>query len=152
MNQALIPSSVRTVLLVGSGSDSAGMELMTQLIARRDDLNLLSANSARDAMELAAAGQPDVVVMDTDLSDVSARDALAWLRRSPSTSHIPVIAVSSDALKAQIDVGLQAGFYRYLTKPFKLTDLLDAIYNSFGYTLDRIDRLASRPDCRGNNV
>ena len=152
MYQALIPSSVRTVLLVGSGSDSAGMELMTQLIARRDDLNLWSTNSGRDAMELAAAGQPDVVVMDTDLSDVSARVALAWLRKNPSTSHIPVIAVSSDALKTQIDAGLQAGFYRYLTKPFKLTDLLNAIYNSFGYTLERIDRLASRPDCRGNNV
>ena len=152
MHQALIPSSVRTVLLVGSGSDSAGMELMTQLIARRDDLNLLSTNSGREAMELAAAGQPDVVVMDTDVSDVNARDALAWLRRSPSTSHIPVIAVSSDALKTQIDAGLQAGFYRYLTKPFKLTDLLDAIYNSFDNTLERIDRLASRPDCRGNNV
>ena len=150
MHQALIPSSVRTVLLVGS--DSAGMELMTQLIARRDDLNLLSTNSGREAMELAAAGQPDVVVMDTDVSDVSARDALTWLRRSPSTSHIPVIAVSSDALKTQIDAGLQAGFYRYLTKPFKLTDLLDAIYNSFDYTLKRIDRLASRPDCRGKNV
>ena len=79
MYQALIPSSVRTVLLVGSGSDSAGMELMTQLIARRDDLNLLSTNSGREAMELAAAGQPDVVVMDTDLSDVSSRDALACL-------------------------------------------------------------------------
>ena len=145
MYQALIPSSVRTVLLVGSGSDSAGMELMTQLIARRDDLKLLSANSCRDAMEFATACQPDVVVMDTDLSDVSARVALAWLRKSPLTSHIPVIAVSSDALQTQIDAGLQAGFYRYLTKPFKLTDLLDAIYSSFGYTLEIHDRLASRP-------
>lgn len=145
MYQALIPSSVRTVLLVGSGSDSAGMELMTQLIARRDDLNLWSTNSGRNVMELASAGQPDVIVMDTDLSDVCAREALAWLRRSPLTSHIPVIAVSSDALKTQIDAGLQAGFYRYLTKPFKLTDLLNAIYSSFGYTLEIHDRLASRP-------
>ena len=152
MNQTLTPSSVRTVLLVASGSDSANMLLMTQLIATRDDLKLLCANSGRDAMEFAMVCQPDVVVMDTDLSDVSARVALAWLRKSPLTSHIPVIAVSADALKTQIDAGLQAGFYRYLTKPFKLTDLLDAIYSSFGCTLEIYDRLASRPDCREISV
>jgi CheY-like chemotaxis protein len=53
------------------------------------------------------------------------------------TSHIPVIAVSSDAHPAQIHAGLQAGFYRYLTKPYKLTDLLDAIDCSLGYGLGK---------------
>jgi len=50
--------------------------------------------------------------------------------------------VSSDAFKTQIDAGLRAGFYRYLTKPFKLSDLLDAIDNSFGYTMARSERMA----------
>ena len=51
--------------------------------------------------------------------------------------------MSTEAFKTQIDAGLQAGFYRYLTKPFKLVDLLDAIDNAFGYTLERFKRLAS---------
>lgn len=152
MNQTLTPSSVRTVLLVASAGDSANMLIMTQLLATRDDLKLLTANSGKVGMEFAGTCQPDVVVMDTGLADISARDALAWLRENPATSHIPVIAVSSDALKTQIDAGLQAGFYRYLTKPFKLTDLLDAIDNSFGYTLEKFERLASSPDGSEMNV
>jgi CheY-like chemotaxis protein len=128
------------------------MQLMTQLIATRDDLKLLTANNGRDGLEWAGACQPEVVVMDTGLSDISAGDALAWLRENPATSHIPVIAVSSDALKIQIDAGLQAGFYRYLTKPFKLTDLLDAIDNSLGYTLERDDRFSSSSGCSAMSV
>ncbi len=65
--------------------------------------------------------------MDTSLSDISGLEALRLLRDSFSTSHIPVIALSSDARQTQIDQGLKAGFYRYLTKPFRLTDLLNVI-------------------------
>lgn len=132
----------RTLLVIAS--DKVNMQLMTQLIARRDDLKLLTASSGRVGMAFALVCQPDVVVMDTALADISARAALAWLRKNPATSHIPVIAVSSEAFKSQIDAGLQAGFYRYLTKPFKLTDLLEAIDNAFGYTLERFERRASR--------
>ena len=150
MNLPLASSSLRTVLIVSS--DRANLQLITQLIATRDDLKLLTANNGTDGLEWAVACQPEVVVIDTGLSDMSAREALARLRENPATSHIPVIAVSSDAHKTQIDAGLQSGFYRYLTKPFKLTDLLDAIDNSFGYTMERFERLASRPDSCGMNV
>ena len=125
------PTSGRTLLVIAS--DKVNMQLMTQLIGRRDDLKLLTAKCGR-------------VGMDTGLADTSARDVLAWLRKNPTTSHIPVIAVSSEAFQTQIDAGLQAGFYRYLTKPFKLTDLLDAIDNSFGYTMERFERPASGTD------
>jgi|GEM_PF-1639934 CheY-like chemotaxis protein len=138
------PTSGRTLLVIAS--DKVNMQLMTQLIGRRDDVKLLTAKCGKAGMEFAVACQPDVVVMDTGLADISARDALAWLRTNPTTSHIPVIAVSSEAFQTQIEAGLQAGFYRYLTKPFKLTDLLDAIDNSFGYTMERFERLVSRTD------
>jgi CheY-like chemotaxis protein len=141
---------LKTVLVVSS--DSANMQLMAQLIARRDDLKLLTANNGSDGLDWARACQPEVLVMDTGLSDISARDALARLRENPATSHIPVIAVSSDALKTQIDAGLQAGFYRYLTKPFKLSDLLDAIDNALGYTLERYDRFSSSPGSSATSV
>lgn len=140
--QTSAPTSVHTVLLVACVCQSANMFLMTQLLATRDDLKLLTANSGKGCVEVAVASQPDVIVMDTELPDVSARDVLAWLRKNPRTSHTPVIAVSSEAFQNQIDAGLKAGFYRYLTKPFKLTDLLDAIDNSFGYTMERFGPIA----------
>ena len=119
------PSPEHTLLVIGS--DPANMQLMTQLIARRDDLNLLTADNGQDGLNLAETSLPGVVVLDTSLSDLRASEVLKGLRRNPHTSHIPVIAVSADACAAHVQAGLQAGFARYLTKPYKLTDLLEAI-------------------------
>jgi CheY-like chemotaxis protein len=128
MNLISTQSSARTLLLIAS--DQANMQLMTQLISRRVDLNLVTAVNGKDGMKLAGSSQPEVVVLDTALSDIRAGEVLKGLRGNPLTSHIPVIAVSSDAYSTQIHAGLQAGFNRYLTKPYKLTDLLDAIDDS----------------------
>ena len=127
------PTSGRTLLVIAS--DRANMQLMTQVIAMRDDLNLMTAVNGMEGMKLADSSLPEVVVLDTALSDICASEVLKGLRGNPMTSHIPVIAVSSDAFSAQIQAGLQAGFYRYLTKPYKLFDLLDAIDCSLNYCL-----------------
>jgi CheY-like chemotaxis protein len=119
-------------LLVISG-DRANLQLMTQLIARRGDLKLRTAPNGVEGMELAATMQPQVIVLDT--ADTCAKEAFKGLKRNPRTSEIPVIAVSSDAFPAQIQAGLDAGFYRYLTKPYMLSDLMAAIDDSLGYTL-----------------
>jgi CheY-like chemotaxis protein len=120
-----IPASHRTVMVIAS--DQANLQLITQLIARRDDLKLLSATQGKPGVDMTFACQPDVVVMDTGLSDISGLEALKMLSNNFSTSHIPVIALSTDAHQTHIDQGLKAGFYRYLTKPFRLTELLAAI-------------------------
>lgn len=124
---------VQKVLLIAGGE--ANVEIITQLIARRADWTLLTAPNGQAGMRLAAASQPAVVVMDTYLSDISVQDELRLLRGNPLTSHIPVIALSTDASQTQIDAGLHAGFYRYVTTPYKLTDLLDAIDSSLRYGL-----------------
>ena len=133
MNLIATPSSERTLLVIAS--DQANMLLMTQLIARRGDLNLLTAVNGKEGLKLANTSQPEVVVLDTALSDICTNEVLKGLHENPRTSDIPVIAVSSDAQETQIQAGLQAGFYRYLTKPYKLTDLLDAIDSSLRYGL-----------------
>jgi CheY-like chemotaxis protein len=132
MNSAATPSCVPTLLVISS--DRANMQLMTQLIATRGDLTLRTAPNGMDGIELASSVQPAVVVMDTELSDTCAKEVLKGLKGNPHTSRIPVVAVSSEAFPAQVQAGLKAGFYRYLTKPYKLPDLMDAIDDSLGYT------------------
>jgi|ERR1035437_2727238 CheY-like chemotaxis protein len=68
-----------------------------------------------------------MILMDIRLPDISGFEALTILQADPTTAGIPVIAVSSDCYPLQISKGLQAGFYRYLTKPYKLDDLTKAI-------------------------
>ena len=81
------------------------------------------------------AHQPDVILMDINLPGISGTEALQILREDPATAEIPVIALSANAMPRDIEKGLQAGFFRYLTKPIKLNKLvetLDAAFDSRG--------------------
>lgn len=109
------------------------MQLLTQLLDRRGNWHLLTASSGTAGIKLAETSQPQVVILDWGPSASTAMGILNGLRGNSLTSHIPVIALSSDAMPAQIAVGLKAGCYRYLTKPYKLTALLDAIESSLAY-------------------
>jgi len=105
----------------------ANLALVGQLIKRRSDLKLLTAINGHLGIQLARDYQPEVILVDINLPDISGIGVLEILREDSTTSHILVIALTSDALPRQIDKGIEAGFFRYLTKPFKLNDLMDAL-------------------------
>ena len=65
--------------------------------------------------------------MDINLPGISGIKALKILREDPATSHIPVIALSANAMTRDIEKGLDAGFFRYLTKPIKIKELMDTL-------------------------
>ena len=73
---------------------------------------------------------PGVIMLDINLPDIGGLTVLKMLRENSATAHIPVIALSSNAYPGQIAEGLEAGFFRYLTKPFQINDLMDAIGDS----------------------
>ena len=65
--------------------------------------------------------------MDINLPGISGIQALKILRDDPITAHIPVIAISANAMPYDIKKGLEAGFLRYLTKPIKVSEFMDAL-------------------------
>jgi signal transduction histidine kinase/ActR/RegA family two-component response regulator len=105
----------------------ANLMLVEDLIARRPDMLLLTAKDGREGIEIARTFKPDVILMDINLPVVSGIRALEILREDPGTAHIPVIALSANAMKRDISKGLQAGFFRYLTKPLQIDEFMDAI-------------------------
>jgi len=115
----------RTVLYVED--NPANLMLVTKLLARRPDISLLSAKDGRSGFEMAQASRPDVIVMDINLPGISGVTALRILAANPSTALIPVIAVSANAMPRDIEKGLEAGFFRYLTKPIKVTEFMDTL-------------------------
>ncbi|OGB24600.1 MAG: hybrid sensor histidine kinase/response regulator [Burkholderiales bacterium RIFCSPLOWO2_02_FULL_57_36] len=119
------PSSPRTLLYVED--NPANLALVEQLIARRSDLKLLTALDAHLGIELALAHQPDVILMDINLPGISGFDALKILRKNPETAHIPVVALTANAIPRDIKEGLEAGFFHYLTKPIKFNEFMDAL-------------------------
>jgi PAS domain S-box-containing protein len=105
----------------------ANLALVEQLIARRGDLKLLTAIDGHLGIELARAYLPDVILMDINLPGISGYGALKRLREDPATAHIPVLALSANAVPRDIEKGLEAGFFRYLTKPIRVHEFMNAL-------------------------
>ena len=114
--------------------------LVEDLITRRPDVSLLSAKDGDSGIAIARASRPDVILMDINLPGISGVEALRILSADPTTAHIPIIALSANAGPRDIARGLDAGFFRYLTKPIKVTEFLetlDAAFASAGTAADR---------------
>ncbi len=116
---------LRTLLYVED--NLANMKLVEQIIARHPNIRLLTAVNGNSGIEIARVSQPEVILMDINLPDISGSEALKILRADPATTHIPVIALSANAIPRDIENGLAAGFFRYLTKPIKVNEFMDAL-------------------------
>jgi len=124
-SKAIDNAPLRTLLYVED--NPANLTLVEQLIARRPELRLLTAINGNLGIELARKKQPEVILMDINLPGISGIQALKILRDDPSTAHIPVLAISANAMQDDIKRGIEAGFFRYLTKPIKVDEFMEAL-------------------------
>lgn len=115
----------------------ANMELIRQLITRRDDLKLLAATDAHIGIQMARSFRPDVILMDINLPGLNGYDALKILHSDRITKDIPVMALSANALPHDIKVGLDAGFFLYLTKPINVNEFKEALDGALAYAADQ---------------
>jgi signal transduction histidine kinase/ActR/RegA family two-component response regulator len=128
------PANPHTRTLLYVEDNPANLMLVEDLIARRSDLRLLSARDGLSGIAIAKASLPDFILMDINLPGISGITAMKILSEDPLTKHIPVVALSANAMPRDIEKGLEAGFFRYLTKPIKI--------NEFMETLDLVLKLA----------
>jgi signal transduction histidine kinase/ActR/RegA family two-component response regulator len=115
----------RTVLYVED--NPANLELVEQLVARRPDLRLLSAADGNLGIEYARAYLPEVILMDINLPGLSGIEAMKILHAGAATAHIPIIALSANAVPRDIEKSLEAGFFNYITKPIKVNEFMLAL-------------------------
>jgi PAS domain S-box len=125
--QPAAPSGARMRTLLYVEDNPANLKLVEKLIARRSDLRLLTAIDGNRGVELARTCQPDVILMDINLPGINGIEALKILREDKATAHIPVVALSANAIPRDIEKGFEAGFFRYLTKPIKVSDFTEAL-------------------------
>jgi PAS domain S-box-containing protein len=127
----------RTVLCVED--NPANLELVEQLVARRPDLRLLTAADGKLGIEFALAYQPQVILMDVSLPDMSGLEVMQVLRAAPSTANIPIIALSANAIPADVAKGMAAGFYRYITKPIRIDEFMEALDTALRFSARSAD-------------
>lgn len=131
--QTLLPTGVDERTLLYIEDNPANMQLVERLIARRPDIKLLTAVNASLGIEQARSFLPDVILMDINLPGLSGIDALKILRDDPSTAHIPVVAISANAMLRDIQIGIESGFFRYLTKPIIVEEFMDNLNVTFEF-------------------
>jgi signal transduction histidine kinase/CheY-like chemotaxis protein len=140
-------AQLRTVLYVED--NPANLMLVEDLMARRPDFRLLSATDGSQGIEIARTARPDMILMDINLPGISGIEAMKVLREDAATAHIPVVALSGNAIPRDIRKGLEAGFFGYLTKPINVVEFMNTVDATLKYAKEesaRADRRVSRSE------
>jgi len=122
----VIESTNKTLLYIED--NPANTKLMRKVISRVDDFTLLEAPDAEIGLELMAHKQPDIVLLDIDLPGMNGYEAYAEIqKRFDYADKLPIIAITANAMKKDIEKGKDLGFYDYLTKPLNIHYFLEVI-------------------------
>lgn len=119
-----------TQLVLYVEDNPANLRLMEDICIDLPDITLISAHNAELGLALAQQRNPALILMDINLPGMDGLQAMARLRDDPRTQHIPVIALSANAMQAAVRRAREAGFAAYLTKPVIIEDLRAAIWRA----------------------
>jgi signal transduction histidine kinase/CheY-like chemotaxis protein len=125
-----------TLLYIEDNADN--LHLVEAIIDQYKSLHLLSAPNALIGFDLATSKKPDLILMDVNLPGMNGLQAMKRLRGTPETRLIPVIALTSNSMPQDIEAGLRAGFDGYLTKPIKVSELMQTIEQTLDNTITPI--------------
>src|SRR5438128_4340620 len=103
----------------------ANVALVEEIVKLRPGVTLIPAMLGGIALDLAREHRPDLILLDLHLPDINGETVLRRLRAEPITGQTPVVILSADATRRQLDQLLAAGATAYLTKPITVRGLLD---------------------------
>ena len=87
----------------------------------------IEATDGKQGVELAKSKKPDLILMDIQLPEMDGLEATRILKADATTSNIPILALTSYAMKGDKERMLQAGCDGYLAKPFNIQELLKEV-------------------------
>jgi PAS domain S-box-containing protein len=122
----------RTLTVLCVEDNAVNMLLLRELLSMRPGLTVLAAADGQSGITLGLEGRPDIALLDLQLPDIDGLEVLRRLRAEPSLAHCRFVALSANAMPADIDQAMACGFDEYWTKPI-----------DFGRFLNDIDRLSA---------
>jgi len=106
--------------------DSKTLKLLRDTL-KAQCYRVIEATNGEEAIDLATRQKPDLITMDVQLPVMSGLDAVRAIKANPTTTHIPIIALTADAMRGQDQITLEAGCDAYISKPFSIDVLLETI-------------------------
>ena len=125
----------KTVLYIED--NPSNIKLVSAILQRRPEINLLTAHQPRVGLTLAREYSPDLILLDINMPGLNGYQVLEQLRAEPAFADMPVVAITANAMPAEVRDGLDAGFDDYLTKPLDVEIFLDALDRFLLATSDR---------------
>ena len=107
--------------------NETNVEVMRGILAQRPQVQLEVSVTGLDGLAAIRGHRPDVILLDMHLPDIEGLELLRHLKNDPGTAAIPVVVVSADATRTQMDQASEAGAVRYLTKPVSVAEMLGVI-------------------------
>ncbi len=120
-------SEEQSKLVLYIEDNPANLKLVEEIFKVLDGVSLLTAPQAKMGIELAKSHLPDLILMDINLPEMDGHTALKLLRSFEETKDIPTIAISANAMKGDIEKGLQSGFLSYITKPIQVDTFINTL-------------------------
>jgi signal transduction histidine kinase len=106
---------------------SSNVALIEELLSKQPTITLVAATAGQRGLDLAREMLPDLILLDLHLPDLPGWEVLEKLKAASATRDIPVIVISADATRQQIDRLMEAGAYCYLTKPLDVPEFLSTL-------------------------
>jgi len=116
----------KTVMIVED--NELNMKLFNDLLESQGYLTIKTANGM-EALDLARAHHPDLILMDIQLPEVSGLEVTKWLKEDEELRDIPVVAVTAFAMKGDEERILAGGCEGYISKPISVPHFLETIAN-----------------------
>jgi CheY-like chemotaxis protein len=119
----------KTSILVAEDNEDG--RLMVRVFLENLGYRVIEARNGREAVELASAVRPDLILMDLNMPEMDGLSAVRRIRQKSELAEIPVLANSADGMRG-IDLfsdvkSLGRGYLEYIAKPLNLTTLAEQI-------------------------
>lgn len=114
----------KTVLIVED--NELNMKLFNDLLEAHG-FRTVQTRNGHDVLDIARRDQPDLILMDIQLPEISGLDVTRWLKDDPALRHIPVIAVTAFAMKGDEQKIREGGCEDYISKPISVTHFMEVI-------------------------
>ncbi len=116
---------VFTILIV---DDSSAMRsLLVSTLEVLGQINIVQAPNGFEALRMLPREQIDLVLTDINMPDINGLELLSFIRNNPIYKNVPVVVISTEGSRKDIEKGLTLGANEYLVKPFQPEQLLEIV-------------------------
>ena len=113
--------SMKSILVVDDSSTARSF--IKSCIEGIDDVNIFEAPSGFEALKLLSQHPFDLIITDINMPDINGLELVGFVKKDDRHKNIPVLFVSTERSKEDIEKGMSLGAISYLTKPFKPEEL-----------------------------